>query len=331
MAELLPSYDYVGNEIIATIDGTEIARGTEFSRVAATAEEYLNDLRKEREKKAAEERRRSATHITTPNGLKGEVLSRVEGIWGEEITVRLENGQHRRYVTAAGIDDVLKYSIEEPDAPKSYREYFERKINEEWTPNREGLLARIEDLDHVRTEASRVASTEASATELNELHKIVLTAEAEMQEVKEALDHLNVVDAENAAPAAPVYAAVEQADLGNAKGDSWLDVVANEMVAESEQIDFDKLASEGPALLVSDLDDGALTDAGVVRETALAHVIAKTAGFQGEKVEQFRERFVAAAEGARRRELTYRQENHRREASAQEEVQTQAPDEALFL
>lgn len=328
MASLLPTYEYQDDHVIAVFEGRVIASGIDFAKVSCTAEEYLNGLRQERQHKAREEERRTATHITTPNGLKGTVISRVQGLWGDEITVRFENNQIRKFETAAG-DDTLVYSSEQPEAPKGYRDYFKQRLDAVVEPTRPGLTARLQDLDGIRIEASRLAASTAAVTEQQMLHQVVLATEAEKAEIQEALDHLAAVDAENAAPAAPVYAAVEQADMGRAKGDSWLDVVAHEMIAESEGVDYDNLMAEGPTQLVSAMDY--VHDAGAVREAALAFVTTKTAGFKGEKVEAYREDFIAAAELARRRELSYRQENTAKEAAVKVASQDSIPDEGLFL
>jgi hypothetical protein len=102
------------------------------------------------------------------------------------------------------------------------------------------------------------------------------------------------------------------------------------MVKEAEAVDFDKLLEEGPTQLVSNLDDTAVHNAGTVAEVAQNHIMAKTAGFKGEKVEAYREAFVAASEQARRRDLTYRQSNARKTATVKEAAVAELPDEFLF-
>jgi hypothetical protein len=64
---------------------------------------------------------------------------------------------------------------------------------------------------------------------------------------------------------------------------------------------------------------------------AYSHIVSKTAGFQGEEVEDFRDKFVARVEVARRHELASRKETTKKEAAATEDVQSNAPDEALFM
>lgn len=328
-AQLNPIFAYRDDQVLALFEDNVIASGSDFAKVAETAEEYLDGLRKERKSKEHTASRKTATHIETPNGLKGEILSNVEGVWGREITVRMENGQIRHYATAGGDED-LKYSSIVPEVT-SPAEILEERLGADYAHGRDDLIARLNDLSEIHVEAAHFASLGAPLSETQRLHKVAMSAQAEAQEVQEVLAHLEAADTEAMAPPSFSYAAVEQADLGRAKDDSWLDVVAHEMVAESEAQDFDKLMSEGPTLLVGSMDDAQIADTGIVREAAISEVVAKTAGFQGEVVEEYREAFVAAAEQARRREATYRQERAQEKTAAAQESHAQAPDESLFL
>jgi hypothetical protein len=328
MAELLPTYEYQGDNISAVFEGHVIASGTDFAKVAETAVEYLDGLSSERKKTARDKARKTATHITTPNGMRGEVISRVAGLWGDEITVRFENNQIRRFATAAG-DDAIEYSVEAAKTAASPKDHFQATLDERYVTSREGLTERLTVLDGVALGAGRLAAREASVAESRVLHQFVLAAEAETAEIREVLAHLEDVDAQNAAPAPPTYAAVEQVSLGGHSSD-WLEATADEMVKEAEAVDFDKLLEEGPTQLVSNLDDTAVHNAGTVAEVAQNHIMAKTAGFKGEKVEAYREAFVAASEQARRRDLTYRQSNARKTATVKEAAVAELPDEFLF-
>lgn len=321
------TYEYHGDEVRAMFGGQVIARGDDFAKVATTAEEYFNSLRKKREMDDHEAARKSATHITTPNGAKGEVLNRVAGLWGDQITVRFENGQIRRFDTMAG-DERLSYTREQPDQPKNIREAMQRSLDEVYPHSVEGLTDRLKVLGDLKREAALSASVESNPLELQKLDQIHITAVNEEQEVKEALAHLHSADVEAYMP--PSFAAVEQADLGRAKSDTWLDVVAREMIAESEAEDYDKLLEEGPVELVSSLDDAAVHDAGTVREAAINLVMTRTAGFQGEKIESYREAFVAKAEQARRQDLKYRQEVAAEITQKEAAANNDFPDEALF-
>lgn len=323
-----PTYAYGDDGQIVAFDGNHvIAKGIDFEKVSETAEEYFNALRHAQDTKVTEKDRHEATHIVTPNGNKGAILGRTSAIFSDSITVRFENGQIRSYDTFVG--DGLTFTKEAADTPKSPVEYFQRRLDEVAAPGRKGLTARLNELDEVRRGAAHLASQGVSYTDGQALHQIVLSADAERNEVREALDHLTAADAEAMTLPTLAYSAVEQADLG--RSDSWLEVVAQEMVEESEAQDFDKLLAEGPIEFVSGLDIAALANTGVVRDMAVDHIHSKTAGFQGEAVEHYRDQFVANAELARKRELTYRKDNAKASAKKEAKVTKNVPDEALFL
>jgi hypothetical protein len=164
------------------------------------------------------------------------------------------------------------------------------------------------------------------------LDELVLAASYEARQVKEALDHLDAVDAEamERQPFIP-RAAPAQADLGRGANDNWLDVVHDEIIRENEGVDYDQLLHEGPAMFVTELETPALADAGTTREMALSHIAEKTAGYVGDEVEEYRSAWIARAEVARRQELASRKETLTREAAKVEETISDAPDEALFM
>lgn len=325
-----PTYAYDGDTAIAFHGDHVIASGDDLTKVAETADEYFNHLRGERETKAAEHERATATHITTPNGETGVILGRTATVFSDTITVRFANGQIRHYDTFVG--DGLKFTKQAADdAPKSPVEYFRRKLDEATTPGREGLTARLDVLDEVRQGAAHLAGQGVSYADIQALNQIVLTASAERNEVRDALEHLASVDAEAMTPPTRQYVAVEQADLGHGARDNWLEVVAQDMIAEGEAQDFDQLLEEGPTTFVASLEDGAVGNAGVVRQMATEFIHSKTAAYQGEAVESYREQFVAATETARRRELTYRKDVTKKKAKKEAKKVKNVPDEALFL
>lgn len=329
MTALLPTFEYEVDKVSAVFEGQVIASGDSFAKVACDAEEYLSALTQKRdsEKKAA--RKAAATHIVTPNGLEGEILSRTAGIFSDEVTVRFSNGQIRRLEVAVG-EEALKYKTAKVEETVSPRQGLEARLASEYAPSRDGLTTRVNELADVRREAGNLAASVTDVAEQRSLHQIALAAEAEQSEIKDVLAHLDATEAENAAPEPPKYAAVEQVSLGRGARDNWLEVTAQDMIAESDAQDFDKLLNEGPALLVASLDDGAIVHAATVHEVALAHVTARTAGFQGEAVEAYRERFVAATEIARRQAEKARKQTVHKEAAAQAEAVAELPDDFLF-
>jgi basic membrane lipoprotein Med (substrate-binding protein (PBP1-ABC) superfamily) len=107
-------------------------------------------------------------------------------------------------------------------------------------------------------------------------------------------------------------------------------VTTQQIIDETEGQDLDKLLTEGPALFVAEQDTAALADAGVTREMALSHVVSKTAGFTGPEITEYRTKFLAGVEAARRDELVDRKATTKKEAAAEQDVLDNVPDEALF-
>lgn len=318
-----PTYEFEGEQIVAKHAGTVIASGPDFAKVSEIAEEYFTTLRAEKAKTA----RKKATHVITPNGMKAEILGRTASLWDDQITVRFENGQIRHFTVSHGEGANLQYVAEVPVAENRVED-LQAKADSAFTPSKEGLVARLNELEEIRHTAKAYILESKSASEQDQLHKIALSAEHEKLEVKEALEYLTAADEAYEVPMR-AYAAVEQADMG--RNDSWLEVVANDMANESEAQDFDKIMSEGPVSLVAALDDGAVQDAATVREIALGEVTAKTAGFVGEEVDEYRMKFVAATEMARQKEASCRKQEMVREASVKEAAMEDVSDDALFL
>ena len=327
MAEF-PTYAYEGDKVIAYDGTTEIASGTKFSKVAAKAEEHFSELSGIREAQDHVKVRDSATHITTPNGERGVILGRTQGLWSDEITVRFDNGQIRHYATYA--DDGLEYEAAVESTPH-ISEFLQARLDEMPDPTIAGLTARINELKSIRNDVGRLITAGVSHGEAERLHGIALGAELETRECREALAYLQDAEETAIVPPKQSYHAVEQADMGHTASDDWLEVVAQQMVAETESQDFRKLLEDGPTLFVSSLDDGAIGHTGTVRELAEQHIHSKTAGFQGDEIEEYRSQFVARTELARRREASYRQEVSKQEVLRVEASLDDAPDEALFL
>jgi hypothetical protein len=329
MAQEFATFVFDGEKMTAFDGNRVIASGTDHQHVAETAEAYFDSLKNEKDKKTHDDKVASATHITTPNGETGKILGRTASIFSDTITVRLDKGgEIRHYETF--VDSGIDFHTKEANVPESPIEHLAQRLDETYAHGRQGLTERLADLNDIKESASRLASV-ASFEDGRKLHQIVLTASAEKNEVTEALDHLITADAEAFAAPERQYVAVEQAEMGRSAGNDWLEVVAQEMIAESDAEDFDKLASEGPTTFVANLELGALGNEGVIRQMASEFIMGKTAGYQGPEVEEFRTRFVAASEMARRQELLYRKDEMRQEATVREASVSDAPDESLFL
>jgi hypothetical protein len=333
MTTLVPTFVREGNQVLAFFEDQLIAQGPVFAKVEESALDYLEGLSKDRSAKEVERKKASATHIVTPSGLKGEILGNYGGQWGEKlITVRLENGRIARLEAHAGNDKNIEYQTVEAAAPASALEYLEGTLNETPEGTKESLVARIDNLDNLviaATEFQRHASYE----DQRKASEIIISAEHEKREVRDALAHLELADVEAFVPPAPFKTSgVEQADLGTTS--SWLDETVGEMIAESSSQDFDRLLAEEPGQFIAGLDTGALADQGITREMALSHIISKTAGYQGEAVDAYREQFLAKVEQARRDELKDRAQSAKKKAektAKKEKKAKKLPDEALFL
>lgn len=325
--KLIATFVRENDEVIALFEKRVIARGTSFAKVEETAVDYLDNLKSERDANTEEKKKKSATHVTTPNGLKGEILSRVDGQWGDkELTVRFENGRIAKFVAHG---EEIYSSERTASAPSNPIEAMQQELDADFDRNKDGLTARVASLSGIVKDASTILAQGGSYSDEASLDKLVLQAEHEKEEVESALEYLKHADAEIIEPHG--FQAVEQAELGRSKDNSWLDNTVQEMIDESEGINFDQVLEEEPGQLAAGLETGTLADQGSTAEMALSHIVAKTAAFEGPEVEDYRERFVAAVEMARRVELADRKEATHKQASVEKDQETDAPDEALFI
>jgi hypothetical protein len=325
MTDITPTYTFEGDEVFAIHEGKIIASGNDMGTVESEATAYLEGLNSIRE----EAKRKKATHIITPNGIKGEIMGRTPSVWGEQITARFENGQMTTFQVHAS-SDVEWVTDHVKVASTSPVEKLASRLSADYEHSTKALANRFNELGEISKQAHGLINSGAPYTVEVELDQIRTAADHERKQVKEALDHLESVDAENFIPSAPFEPmAVSQADLGHSN--NWLDITTQEMIDEAEGVDYDKLLDEGPAVFATELDNGALADAGVTREMALSHIVAKTAAFAGEEIEEYRNTFIARVEVARRHELGSRKANNHKEAAAAQEVCEGATDESLFM
>ncbi len=328
-----PTFVREGNQVLAFYEDRLIAQGTVFAKVEESALEYLDNLTSKKHMQKEEARKQAATHIETPGGLKGEILGRHDGQWGEKlVTVRWENGRISRYQAHAGNDDQIEYKTAEQEKPESALEYLQSTLDETPEGTKESLASRISDLDELVVKATAFQRT-ASYEEQRTASEIVIAAEHEKREVREALAHLELADAEAFAPPAPFRTgAVEQASLGGGSG-SWLEVTVDDMIAEASAQDFDKILVEEPGQFVAGLETAVIADTGATREAAEDLISAKLAGTIPESQENFRQAFLAKVEQARRDELKDRTKAAEKQAktAAEEASAGDTPDEALFF
>lgn len=331
MANWVPTYSFEGDKIFAIHEGKVIASGDDMEKVESDAIAYLEAKKQTFEVTEKENRKKTATHIITPNGLEGEILGRTPSLWGEEVTVRLANGNIRSFHTHAEDGSQWIAKNERTAATKGIVAGLRARLDEEYERDMDSLRKRAATLEDIYNDAEAHLTAGAPYLEELRLDQIAIAARAERNEVVGAIEHL--VAADDQTFVAPSFnpQVVEQADLGRGTTDNWLDITVQDMIDESEGQDFDKLLSEGPSLLVTELETPALADAGVTREVALSHINEKTAGFVGEEVDEYRSAWLARVEVARRHELAGRKELTHKEAAAADESVADAPDEALFM
>jgi hypothetical protein len=279
----------------------------------------------EEEVKEAKVTLANATHIQTPNGLKGTILGKQRGLWGDQVTIRLENGRIAKFDVAP--DSKVSYLKEETPQKVSAIPTLQERLAKTPDGTRRSLLDRLEELKSIKKDAAQLV-TSAPYTDGETLDNMIVQADYEMREIGEALDALEGAQAFEA-PAPFSTGVAEQASLGG-NDTSWLERTVEDMVSENEAQDFDQLMDEGPDEFVSELETPVLQDDDLVTEYASEYVSSKTAGLDAEVVHNFRQAFVARALTARDRELEAREveEGQQKEASTDT---YDGPDEAIFF
>jgi len=325
------TYIREGDKVFAFHGNTLIAAETTYAAAEKTAVEYLDNLVAKDKAEQEHTAFKQARFVETPNGLKGEILGNVKGMWDEnEITVRWENGRISRYETKG---KGFKYHSDAPAEPESALDYLTKTLDADYAHDKASLTARIKELDGVVAKVAAVVQTGIPAAEERQLDSLALQAKLEQNEIHEALTHLEQADYEAYQPPAPFRtSAVEQASLGGGSG-SWLEETVQDMIREASDQDFDKLLLEGPVQFVADVDTPALADQGVTASLARTFIEGKTAGLVGDEAEEYRKQFVAKAELARRDELKSRLKKAKKqeEKKAKKAKKDKTPDESLFL
>lgn len=240
-----------------------------------------------------------ATHIITPNGLKGQILGKTRGLWSDQITIRLENGRIAKFdVTSdSNIEYVTEGKVSSPYAR------MQEILDADPDPTRTGLRRRIAELKVVKDEAKSSFRT-ASYVDESTLHNFIVEADAQIQEAIDAIEHMD-----QSIPYAPPEPQVFEQESMGGNDSSWLDETLNQMIEEAEATDFDQVIEEQPEVMVAELDTPALEHSEGVQEFALSYVRSKTAGLDPKAVSEYTAAFLARVEECRRVELTTRYEN----------------------
>src|ERR1017187_1490667 len=179
MMRLSATYVYEGDQIFAFHGNTLITHGTEHTAVEQTAVDYLNNLVKKDKQDGENTDFKSARFVETPNGLKGEILGNVKGVWDEnEITVRWENGRIAKYDTR--IEG--KYTKTAAAEPESALDYLTKTLDASYSHDKASLSSRLRDLDGVVAKVAAIVATEIPAADVRQLDGIALAAEHEQNE-----------------------------------------------------------------------------------------------------------------------------------------------------
>lgn len=311
-----PTYVFQDGRVFAIVAGKVVAEAADVESVEAILTTPEDKVAK------------APTHIVTPNGLKGQILGRVSDMWGDEITVRFENGRISHYHTATLEEGGVEFVTEEPEAPESKSAALEARLDENFAGDKESLKERLTELASIQREAA-LAVPSSKYEEQQKLDGIVAMARGEAEEIKEVLAAYDSQE-HFEAPAPFTFQATEQADLGGHDG-SWLDQTLGEMIAEAEAVDFDAMLDEGPERLLADTDTAVLADAGATRQLASTFIRSRVAGIEEESVNEYEKAFLARVEQVRRQELYNRKETSAKEAKTASEDDYTGPDEALFL
>lgn len=266
-----------------------------------------------------------AQTVETPGGMKGRVLARTPAMWGEEVTVRFDNGT----IARIPVDKRLTFANVEKTASADPVAALNERVSAEYLDRDRGsLLARHKELIRIQKEASaRVAGS--SDSDAAELDRIAVEAINERLEVEAALEAIQASEPVEpfADPSKMADLGVEQATTGGSSAD-WLDGVHSEMVAEAAANDYEKLMDEGPEAFVASLTAAQLADSGTTRIMASRHINSKLAGADENTRDGYEKIWLGRIEQQRKTALANFKEEVAEKTASQE---INAPDESLFL
>lgn len=322
MSDMNPTYASEDGVHYAIVAGKVVASGPDFTEVERRANELCNPP-------GCDPDKTSATHIVTPNGVKGQILSRTAGLWVDEVTVRFDNGQiHSIPVTPRTKFMTENHKVAASKPVDRLRTELSKIASGH---SRKSLTDRLIVVSRVKDEAHMLIAGGVSNDDLRDLHELVLTAEHEIVELQDGIAHIDDAKHQAYQPFKPETQVIDGANIGHQNDGTWLDATLNDMIEEARGTDFEQLLDEGPTLLTAEQDDATIADGGAVREMALSFVRSKTAGLEGEEVEKFESLFIARCEDARRIELAHRKAKTSKEAAQKKSDVDNAPVESLFI
>lgn len=271
-----------------------------------------------------------ATHVLTPNGLKGKILGRVKGLWEDEVTVRFDNGR----IASLAVSKLTFAKEEEEEENKDEIAELEKKVEASVsTYDPASLENRISELGQIKAEASAHIASGLSDEDLARVGSVIAQANYELQEISDigaAIEDQRVAAYE---PPAPFKInVVEQGGPTGGRESNWLDQTIGEMVHEANSTDYTKLMNEGPEVFVAGLDRDLLADSGAVRSHASTWIRSKTAAADDDVREKYEKVWLARVEEQRRASLAEIKEEMHKEASATESVDYDSiGDDSLFI
>lgn len=267
----------------------------------------------------------SVASVTTPNGLKGTVLGKVASLWGDEVTIRLENGRIVKLPVGTELRSVKTAAAKRV----SPIEQLEARLARTSDGTRQSLVSRHKELERIHKQASTLIREGVSYADSLRLDQLAVTADVERAEVIDAIAHIDA--AESYTPPSFTMQAADRTSSVSREDASWLDHTLDEMVKEAEATDFNKLMDEGPEALTAGLEVSALADSDVTREIASSFIAEKTAGIERKLANPYMKTFLNRVEGCRKSELDTRTQTTPKEAAVEKDEFKDFPDDALFL
>jgi hypothetical protein len=270
-----------------------------------------------------------ATHVVTPNGLKGKVLGRVNGLWEDEVTVRFENGR----IASLPVSK-LTFSQEEEEQEADEIAELEKKVESSVSVyDAASIENRVRELDRIKVEASLFIDAGLSDDDLSRVANVITQANYELNEIGDvirAIEENHVAAYE--APAPFEINVVEQGGPTGGRESNWLDQAIEEMTHEANATDYTKLMDEGPEVFVAGLNREILADSGAVRSHASTWIRSKTAAADNDVREKYEKVWLARVEEQRRASLAGIKEEMHKEAAATESVDYDSiGDDSLFI
>ena len=312
-----PTYIFENGKVYTHLDGRIVTAHNE--------DEFIEE---EAAKIASAE---GATHIMTPNGLKGKILGRVKGLWDDEVTVRFENGR----VASLPVSSLTFARIEEEESGAEDEVAKLEKIVAAAIEAADAstIKARVEELDRLKSRAASLIDSGLSDTDLQRVGSVLAQANFEYAEIE---DRVRAIEEERVAayeaPAPFRIQAVEQGGPTNGSDASWLDNTINSMIVEANSTDYEKLMDEGPESLVAGLDSSVLADSGAVRSIASNWIRSKTAAADDDVRERYEKVWLARVEEVRHSSFSAMKQEMHKEAATKESVDYDSiGDDSLFM